>query len=349
MHCPSAPLHRFTGLLNYRTCPCRRTIYPTCPSLPATHNSVLTTRYPQLSSLQNLSGGLTAYGVGCPHEFNLADHAINLISTTEEEELDKLGVSLMAQAAEKLPLAVDVEMARLDSDEMIQPAQPLPARESRKAAGFLLQLWALSSREALYVWRDKPSLIASVVAPVMLNLLFAGLFFQNGDTTRADYTLQAHFGAIAQVAIGGMFGAAQPLLLKFPLDRGIFLREYATNTYGATAYFLSKTMVELPQALLPRLASPHPTPPLPPRTPPPSPHSHPTLSTQPHPTLPLPNPSPPHPISPYLTLPHPAHPTPPPSHLNPHPTHPLYPCHTFSRRRSSTPSSCGSFFTGWLA
>lgn len=48
-----------------------------------------------------------------------------------------------------------------------------------------------------------------------------------------------------QVAIGGMFGAAQPLLLKFPLDRGIFLREYATQTYGAAPYFIAKSMVEL--------------------------------------------------------------------------------------------------------
>jgi hypothetical protein len=48
-----------------------------------------------------------------------------------------------------------------------------------------------------------------------------------------------------QVAFGGMFGAAQPLLLKFPLDRGIFLREYATQTYGAAPYFIAKSMVEL--------------------------------------------------------------------------------------------------------
>jgi len=34
------------------------------------------------------------------------------------------------------------------------------------------------------------------------------------------------------------------------MDRGIFLREYATATYGSAPYFLSKTMVELPQAFI---------------------------------------------------------------------------------------------------
>jgi ABC-type multidrug transport system permease subunit len=52
------------------------------------------------------------------------------------------------------------------------------------------------------------------------------------------------------VAIGGMFAAAQPLLLRFPLDRAIFLREYATSSYGGVPYFLSKSMVELPQSLI---------------------------------------------------------------------------------------------------
>ena len=115
---------------------------------------------------------------------------------------------------------------------------------------YVSQLSMLSKREAKYIWRNKPGLIASIIAPVLLNLFFAGLFSNVGDVHAADYTLQGHFGAVAQVMIGGMFGAAQPLLLRFPLDRGIFLREYATSTYGSAAYFLSKTMVELPQQFL---------------------------------------------------------------------------------------------------
>ena len=50
--------------------------------------------------------------------------------------------------------------------------------------------------------------------------------------------LQGHFGAVAQVLIGGMFGAAQPLLLKFPLERGIFLREYAPMPHTVPPYTL---------------------------------------------------------------------------------------------------------------
>lgn len=47
-----------------------------------------------------------------------------------------------------------------------------------------------------------------------------------------------------------MFGAAQPVLLSFPLERPTFLREYATATYGVLPYFLSKTAVELVLTLM---------------------------------------------------------------------------------------------------
>ncbi|GHP11457.1 hypothetical protein PPROV_001018500 [Pycnococcus provasolii] len=45
-----------------------------------------------------------------------------------------------------------------------------------------------------------------------------------------------------------MFGAAQPALLAFPVERPIFLREYSAGTYSSIAYFFSKLSVELPMS-----------------------------------------------------------------------------------------------------
>lgn len=42
------------------------------------------------------------------------------------------------------------------------------------------------------------------------------------------------------VSIGSMMGSAQPVMLAFPLERPVFLREYATGTYSVLAYFMSK-------------------------------------------------------------------------------------------------------------
>lgn len=177
-------------------------------------------------SINELSSGLRASGVGCPAEHNLADHAIDLIQTTSEEQLDSLGVAL----AKRSP-------PQRSKGDSVNERSWAAAMATPVAAGFSAQLLQLSKREALYIWRNKPALIASIVAPAALNLLFAGIFAHTGDATnertkascdtgeQVGYTTQAHFGSVAQVLIGGMFGAAQPLLLRFPLDRGIFLRE----------------------------------------------------------------------------------------------------------------------------
>lgn len=192
-------------------------------------------------SVPGLSKQLAAFGRGCPNEYNLADHTMFLIQTETDETLIDLQKNLKKQqdaVGGEAPVK-EVSGKAGWSTNMDGPS-----------AGFCTQLVLLSKREALSVWRNKPGLIASVVVPVILNTFFALIFAQVGDYNSAEYDSMSHFGGIAQVAIGGMFGAAQPLLLRFPLDRGIFLREYATQTYGCAAYFLSKSMVELPQSFL---------------------------------------------------------------------------------------------------
>jgi hypothetical protein len=79
-----------------------------------------------------------------------------------------------------------------------------------------------------------------------LGLITGGIFWQCADQSSDDYDLQSHFGAIFQIGIGAMFGAAQPLILTFPTERPVFMREYAVGAYGGNPYFWSKVLVELP-------------------------------------------------------------------------------------------------------
>ena len=107
------------------------------------------------------------------------------------------------------------------------------------------------------------TLIAS--AQVLQNLVVALVFFGigreysdiapvnpsvPGDEARVSAELgqaiSAHFGILFFVCIGALFGLAQPLLLNFPTERPVFLREHAVGTYSAFPYFLSAMFVEIP-------------------------------------------------------------------------------------------------------
>merc|ERR1712217_55836 len=68
------------------------------------------------------------------------------------------------------------------------------------------------------------------------------------STCAADF--QAHYGTLVSLAIAAMMGSAQPILLTFPSERPVFLREYAAQQYEVLPYFISKTLMEMPVVLM---------------------------------------------------------------------------------------------------
>jgi len=114
---------------------------------------------------------------------------------------------------------------------------------------FHVQLGYLAQRELKGTLRNKVGLIMRFVVTGLTNVLFAFIFMGVGDTSPLkEGAVQSHFGAVCNIMIGTMFGSVQPLLLQFPSERPIFLREYAANMYGCVPYFLAKTIVEVPLA-----------------------------------------------------------------------------------------------------
>jgi len=84
-----------------------------------------------------------------------------------------------------------------------------------------------------------------------MNILFGLVFLNAGNRDDSNPTnFNTHFGALVMVTISSMFGPSQAVMLAFPFERPMFMREYATGTYGALAYFISKAAFELPMTML---------------------------------------------------------------------------------------------------
>ena len=128
------------------------------------------------------------------------------------------------------------------------------AMNKKAKAGYIKQFGTLTKREAKNVVRDKAGLIARFGTTIFLNLIIGFVFKGVGEATYEKWGTETgtanHFGALAQLAIGGMFGLAQPMLLSFPLERPVFLREYATGTYDSIPYFISKLLIEIPMTIV---------------------------------------------------------------------------------------------------
>jgi len=175
-----------------------------------------------------------------PKETNPADHILFYVQTQTREQLSAFTQSWAAEEQSKVLTNIAVVRST---------ASAIPPRAIHRKNCFL-QLRFLVQREFRELLRNKIGLIMRFAVTGIMGCLFAFIFQNIGRKDDQPGGLQGHFGAICNLLIGTMFGAAQPLLLQFPSERPIFLREYAANMYGTIPYFLAKMVVELPVAFL---------------------------------------------------------------------------------------------------
>lgn len=157
------------------------------------------------------------FGYHCPSNYNPADFVMSLSQMESTEVLEEKKAFM--------PVLPELEGAN-ESIRMGDSVVEFTAERS-----FLTQMYALTERETVNVYRDTNALIGRFVISGILNLLFGIIFLRagsRGNDNNDDFN--THFGAIAMVLISGMFASAQTVMLSFPYERPMFLREYSTGT-----------------------------------------------------------------------------------------------------------------------
>eukprot|EP00522_Entomoneis_paludosa_P006385 CAMPEP_0172451976 /NCGR_PEP_ID=MMETSP1065-20121228/9768_1 /TAXON_ID=265537 /ORGANISM="Amphiprora paludosa, Strain CCMP125" /LENGTH=650 /DNA_ID=CAMNT_0013203947 /DNA_START=259 /DNA_END=2211 /DNA_ORIENTATION=+ len=181
-----------------------------------------------------------------PPNYNPSDHVMNVAQSVSIEELDKAGF---------FP-ADEREMG--DAFEPDEGHDALGITITRRSVsfrdvkemddsppGFVEQTKMLFEREWRNLGRDVAALGARFGLTIFLSVLIGIIFLDVGSTDSSkNSNLQSHFGALIMVLLMSMFGTAQPALLAFPSERPVFLREYSTNHYSVSAYFMSRLSME---------------------------------------------------------------------------------------------------------
>jgi len=176
-----------------------------------------------------------------PPQYNPADHILFFVQSKSEADCAAF-VDFWAEQ-EKEAVIADILPRRTSASQVEMPNM------ARKRSS-LVQLHHLVVREFRLTMRDTPSLIMRFAVSAVMGALFACIFKGVGGKDAEPGGLQSHFGAICNIMTGAMFSSTQPVLLLFPFERPIFLREYASNMYGSVPYFLAKMAIELPVAML---------------------------------------------------------------------------------------------------
>jgi len=175
----------------------------------------------------------------CPENYNPSDFVMNLAQQDSLSDLEAMG--MMMPIPPHFATEPGSSSKRLGSEQL----------EFTSEAGFFRQVGAITYREFENTCRDIPALIGRFGVTIILNLLYGLIFLNRGSKDNGDTeNFNTHVGAISMIVISALFGSGQSVLLAFPFERPMILREYATGTYSMTSYFLSKLVVEAPMTFL---------------------------------------------------------------------------------------------------
>jgi ABC-type multidrug transport system ATPase subunit len=125
----------------------------------------------------------------------------------------------------------------------VQSHAQFPQVETKKV-GWFHQFYVLFIRAVLTYFRTPFLTYAKVGLVVLLGVLSGATFFGLGGNDQKS--VQNRFGAIYFIVISVVFGNSLAVVLTFPNERSVFLREQSNHLYSVSAYFIGKSSLDLP-------------------------------------------------------------------------------------------------------
>ncbi|CAD7970444.1 unnamed protein product, partial [Amoebophrya sp. A25] len=198
---------------------------------------------------------LAAIGRPLPLGYSLAEWLIHVAETATEEEKEKMEAATRKTFTEACRREREFYSAKIDQqDENGSKAQLMAMKKDLprrlKGANWFQQSWLLTCREFRNFYRDTASLILRLLCSTAMPIFYWLFWYRNGPNSPPDvkkYTdfVQGRVSLIILVNLSVGFLHALPVVVSFPSERAVFLREYSSRMYNVVAYVFSKFLIEL--------------------------------------------------------------------------------------------------------
>lgn len=117
----------------------------------------------------------------------------------------------------------------------------------QEQVSWFYQLGLLLRRNFLNTVRLPQTSYVKLIVTI-ITALFTIILFQNCDGTIQG--VQNRNGALFFMTMSIAFNSIQNIILIFPDERPVFLREVGNNMYSVSAYFFGKVIAELPASII---------------------------------------------------------------------------------------------------
>ena len=203
----------------------------------------------------------SSIGYKCPEQNNPADYFMTIMSieseTSVESESDDPAIIKRSQTEifDKYTKKIEYfhncyqkSELRNDHDAMHPEIKTLTdADRDGGSVSWMYQLGLLTKRNFLNIVRLPQTSTVKVIVTIITAIL-AIILFPHLDGTPSG--VQNRRGALFFFVVTMGFNAIQNIILIFPDERPVFLREVNNNMYGVTSYFFAKVISEFPSSIL---------------------------------------------------------------------------------------------------
>eukprot|EP00357_Protocruzia_adherens_P032801 CAMPEP_0114988930 /NCGR_PEP_ID=MMETSP0216-20121206/9897_1 /TAXON_ID=223996 /ORGANISM="Protocruzia adherens, Strain Boccale" /LENGTH=607 /DNA_ID=CAMNT_0002351815 /DNA_START=171 /DNA_END=1994 /DNA_ORIENTATION=- len=191
-------------------------------------------------------------GYKCPEFLNPIEYFMKIVQPRGDSQEVSKQFNKLAEVYERTsalpasndePIRVNVKYPNQVANGDAPPA---------KVSG-LTKMYYLTKRAVHNVKRNRPLIATRTGSTIIFGLLLLLVWFGKGDS-KTD--VKDKMGLFLFVGINQFMMSVQSVLLSFPQERDVFLKEYSGRLYGVVPYFLAKNIPEIPfQIIFPTLFS----------------------------------------------------------------------------------------------
>jgi len=197
----------------------------------------------------------SALGYNCPDHFNPADYFLDLISvdvrSSQLERNSRGRVVYLHRAYNEFLLSTEGKM--LTQAEAAIEEESIQETDVTKISKYAYPYWKefllLLSRAWKLLIRERGVTLIRAAQTMIFAVLLGLIWLNKGRNVSSTNYIDIE-GILFFILINQSFISIFGTVFTFPLERSIVLRERASGMYRVSAYYLSKTLVEVPRSIL---------------------------------------------------------------------------------------------------